>query len=119
MLSGIDDHSRFVVSAAVLAVLSGRAVADAFTVPMKAIIDGMALVGGSAGPDTHRIPAKRRARNSLVLPFLGPRWPGPVVSESTGSAMADIGLGYLIAIALPGEPTAPGMLSGTATKKDV
>ena len=35
MLSGIDDHSRFVVSAAVLAVPSGRAVADAFTVAMR------------------------------------------------------------------------------------
>jgi transposase InsO family protein len=35
MLSGIDDHSRFVVCAAVLAVPSGRAVADAFTVAMK------------------------------------------------------------------------------------
>jgi transposase InsO family protein len=36
LLSGIDDHSRFVVSAAVLAVPSGRAVADAFTAAMKA-----------------------------------------------------------------------------------
>jgi transposase InsO family protein len=35
MLSGIDDHSRFVVSCAVLAVPSGRAVADAFTAAMK------------------------------------------------------------------------------------
>jgi len=35
ILSGIDDHSRFVVSAAVLAVPSGRAVADAFTAAMK------------------------------------------------------------------------------------
>jgi transposase InsO family protein len=35
MLSGIDDHSRFVVSAAVLAVPSGRAVADAFTAAMR------------------------------------------------------------------------------------
>src|ERR1700733_2368193 len=35
LLSGIDDHSRFVVSAAVLAVPSGRAVADAFTAAMK------------------------------------------------------------------------------------
>ncbi|WP_300605988.1 IS481 family transposase [Trebonia sp.] len=36
LLSGIDDHSRFVVCAAVLAVPSGRAVADAFTAAMKA-----------------------------------------------------------------------------------
>jgi transposase InsO family protein len=36
MLSGIDDHSRFVVCAAVLAIPSGRAVADAFTAAMKA-----------------------------------------------------------------------------------
>jgi transposase InsO family protein len=35
VLSGIDDHSRFVVCAAVLAVPSGRAVADAFTSAMK------------------------------------------------------------------------------------
>jgi transposase InsO family protein len=35
LLSGIDDHSRFVVSAAVLAVPSGRAVADAFTAAMR------------------------------------------------------------------------------------
>jgi transposase InsO family protein len=35
ILSGIDDHSRFIVSAAVLAVPSGRAVADAFTAAMK------------------------------------------------------------------------------------
>jgi transposase InsO family protein len=35
MLSGIDDHSRFVVCAAVLAIPSGRAVADAFTAAMK------------------------------------------------------------------------------------
>ena len=35
LLSGIDDHSRFVVCAAVLAVPSGRAVADAFTAAMK------------------------------------------------------------------------------------
>jgi transposase InsO family protein len=35
LLSGIDDHSRFVVCAAVLAIPSGRAVADAFTAAMK------------------------------------------------------------------------------------
>jgi hypothetical protein len=35
LLSGIDDHSRFVGFAAVLAVPSGRAVADAFTAAMK------------------------------------------------------------------------------------
>ncbi len=35
MLSGIDDHSRFVVCATVLAIPSGRAVADAFTAAMK------------------------------------------------------------------------------------
>ncbi len=35
LLSGIDDHSRFVVSAAVLAIPSGRAVADAFTAAMR------------------------------------------------------------------------------------
>ena len=35
VLSGIDDHSRFVVCAAVLAVPSGRAVADAFTAAMR------------------------------------------------------------------------------------
>ena len=36
LLSGIDDHSRYVVSAAVLAVPSARAVADAFIAAMKA-----------------------------------------------------------------------------------
>jgi len=36
MLSGIDDHSRFVGCAVVLEVPSGRAVADAFTAAMKA-----------------------------------------------------------------------------------
>ena len=35
MLTGIDDHSRFVVIAAVLAVPSGRAVADAFLAAMR------------------------------------------------------------------------------------
>lgn len=35
MLTGIDDHSRFVVVAAVLAVPSGRAVADAFLKAMQ------------------------------------------------------------------------------------
>jgi transposase len=35
MLTGIDDHSRFVVVAAVLAVPSGRAVADAFLKAMR------------------------------------------------------------------------------------
>ena len=35
VLSGIDDHSRFVVFAAVLAVPSARAVADAFTAAMR------------------------------------------------------------------------------------
>ncbi|TNC28633.1 IS481 family transposase [Amycolatopsis alkalitolerans] len=35
MLTGIDDHSRFVVVAAVLAVPSGRAVADAFLRAMR------------------------------------------------------------------------------------
>ncbi len=35
VLSGIDDHSRYVVCAAVLAVPSARAVADAFTAAMR------------------------------------------------------------------------------------
>jgi transposase InsO family protein len=35
VLSGIDDHSRFVVCAAVLAVPSARAVAEAFTAAMR------------------------------------------------------------------------------------
>jgi transposase InsO family protein len=35
LLSGIDDHSRYVVVAAMLAVPSGRAVADAFVAAMK------------------------------------------------------------------------------------
>jgi transposase InsO family protein len=35
LLSGIDDHSRYVVCAAVLAVPSARAVADAFVAAMK------------------------------------------------------------------------------------
>ncbi len=35
LLSGIDDHSRYVVIAAVLAVPSARAVADAFVAAMK------------------------------------------------------------------------------------
>ena len=37
MLTGIDDHSRFVVIAAVLAVPSGRAVADAFLAAMRVL----------------------------------------------------------------------------------
>ena len=37
MLTGIDDHSRFVVIAAVLAVPSGRAVADAFLTAMRVL----------------------------------------------------------------------------------
>ena len=36
LLSGIDDHSRYVVIAAVLAVPSGRAVAEAFMAAMRA-----------------------------------------------------------------------------------
>ena len=44
LLSGIDDHSRFVVCAAVLAVPSGRAVADAFTAAMKNV---RGAVGGA------------------------------------------------------------------------
>jgi transposase InsO family protein len=36
MLTGIDDHSRFVVIATVVAAPSGRAVADAFLVAMRA-----------------------------------------------------------------------------------
>lgn len=35
LLTGIDDHSRFVVAATVLAVPSGRAVADAFMAAMR------------------------------------------------------------------------------------
>jgi transposase InsO family protein len=35
MLTGIDDHSRFVVTAAVLAAPSGRAVCEAFTASMR------------------------------------------------------------------------------------
>ena len=35
MVTGIDDHSRFVVIAAVVAVPSGRAVCDAFTAAMR------------------------------------------------------------------------------------
>jgi hypothetical protein len=35
MLTGIDDHPRFVVVAAVLAVPSGQAVADAFLRAMR------------------------------------------------------------------------------------
>jgi transposase InsO family protein len=35
ILTGVDDHSRYVVVAAVLAVPSGRAVADAFTAAMR------------------------------------------------------------------------------------
>lgn len=35
MLTGIDDHSRFVVIATVLAVPSGRAVADGFVRAMR------------------------------------------------------------------------------------
>ena len=35
LLTGIDDHSRFVVIATVLAVPSGRAVAEAFVAAMR------------------------------------------------------------------------------------
>ena len=35
MVTGIDDHSRFVVIAAVVAVPSGRALCDAFTAAMR------------------------------------------------------------------------------------
>ena len=35
MVTGIDDHSRFIVIAAVVAVPSGRAVCQAFTTAMR------------------------------------------------------------------------------------
>jgi hypothetical protein len=39
VLSGIDDHSLYVVVPAVLAIPSGRAVADAFTGPAEVLTD--------------------------------------------------------------------------------
>ena len=45
MLSGIDDHSRFVVCCAVLAVSSGRAVADAFTGRRASSVPGPVAAG--------------------------------------------------------------------------
>src|SRR5690348_12249465 len=60
ILSGIDDHSRFVVCAAVLAVPSGKAVAHAFTAAMRTygvpsevltdIQDGCCLRNAAHGP---------------------------------------------------------------------
>lgn len=55
--SGIDDHFRFVVCAVVLAVPSGRAVADAFTaamrtyaVPSEVLTDGKQFTGRFTKP---------------------------------------------------------------------
>jgi len=88
VLSGIDDHSRFVVCAAVLAVPSARAVADAFVAAMRQygvpaevltdIQDGWCLrdaahgpAGGARLPDDRRLPVfvtdrSERARARLL-----------------------------------------------------
>jgi hypothetical protein len=66
MLTGIDDHSRFVVIATVLAVPSGRAVADAFLkamrvygVPSEALTDN-----GNNSPAGSPNPGRRRCCSS-------------------------------------------------------
>ncbi len=57
LLTGIDDHSRFVVIAAVLAVPSGRAVAEAivaamrsYGVPAEVLTDGRQFTGRFTRP---------------------------------------------------------------------
>lgn len=69
MLTGIDDHSRFIVVAEVLTVPSGRAVADAFVRAMR----------------IHGVPAEVLTDNGKQ--FTGRyTWPRPAEVLSSGSA---------------------------------
>jgi hypothetical protein len=66
-LSGIDDHSRFVVCAAVLAVPSARAVADVFVAAMRAYRVPAAVltdIQASSSPAGSPSPARPRCRSS-------------------------------------------------------
>ena len=61
LLSGIDDHSRYVVLAVVLAVPSGRAVADAFVAAMKQYgVPAEVLTTASSSPAGSPGPARPR-----------------------------------------------------------
>lgn len=74
MLTGIDDHSRFVIVAAVLAVPSGRAVADAFLkamrvygVPAEVLTDnGKQFTGRSTKPRPAEVLFERVCRENGI-----------------------------------------------------
>ncbi|MEV4450869.1 DDE-type integrase/transposase/recombinase [Streptomyces mirabilis] len=83
MLTGIDDHSRFVVTATVLAVPSGQAVADGFVramrtygVPAEVLTDNGKQLTGLHQAQARRgavrtcLPGERRHRQTdqTVLP---------------------------------------------------
>ncbi|WP_433206426.1 IS481 family transposase [Nocardia sp. CA-107356] len=78
LLSGIDDHSRFVVVAAVLSVPSGRAVADAFVramrvhgVPAEVLTDnGKQFTGRFTKPRPAEVLFERVCRENGITPRL-------------------------------------------------
>jgi transposase InsO family protein len=78
MLTGIDDHSRFIVVAAVLAVPSGRAVADAFLkamrtygVPAEVLTDnGKQFTGRFTKPRPAEVLFERVCRENGITPKL-------------------------------------------------
>jgi transposase InsO family protein len=90
MLSGIDDHSRFVVCSAVLAVPSGRAVAGALTaamraygVPSEALTDnGRQFTGRFTKPRPAEVPFERVCREHGITAKLT----GPYSPTTTGKA---------------------------------
>jgi transposase InsO family protein len=82
--SGIDDHSRYVVCAAVLAVPSGRAVADAFTaamrqhgVPAEVLTDnGKQFTGRFTRPRPAEVLFERVCReHGITAKLTKPYWP--------------------------------------------
>lgn len=84
LLSGIDDHSRFVVSATVLSVPSGRAVADAFVrtmrvygVPAEVLTDnGKQFTGRFTKPRPAEVLFERVCReNGITARLTKPRSP--------------------------------------------
>jgi hypothetical protein len=97
LLSGIDDHSRFVVCAAVLAVPSGRAVADAFTaavrtyaVPSEALTD---IQRHAVHRPVHQAPLRPRCRpggSAASMASPPPSSPAPYSPTTTreGGAVA-------------------------------
>ncbi len=84
MLTGISDHSRFVVITTVLAVPSGRAVADGFVramrtygVPTEILTDnGKQFTGRFARPRTAEVLFERAYRENGVTANLSHRCPG-------------------------------------------